>query len=136
MRNKKALIVNIVYIILGICLIVLTNIGVIPDEDSLYQGMGGGILVVGIINSIRHFFYKTNKEYKKNVDIKMSDERNIAIAKESWYQTSRISIFLLCILEIILAILGYKTLLSIIGMIIGFELVLFYILYLVNQRKM
>ena len=35
MRNKKALIVNIVYIILGICLIVLTNIGVIPDEDSL-----------------------------------------------------------------------------------------------------
>ena len=45
--NKKKMIISIMWVIIGAALLVLDIIGVM--DDPAYSGMGGGLLVIGMM---------------------------------------------------------------------------------------
>ena len=61
--NKKKMIISIMWVIIGATLLVLDIIGVM--DNPAYSGMGGGLLVIGMMQIYKNFKYHSNEEYKE-----------------------------------------------------------------------
>lgn len=72
--NKKKLILNIMWLIIGITLITLELTGII--SNTIFACMGGSFFAIGMLQTVRIIKYHSNKEYKEKMDITYSDERN------------------------------------------------------------
>lgn len=80
MINKR-FVLGIVYIILGI---LLSSLGFFSIVDEWWQSFGIAIFIVGIVDIIRYFKYRSNADYKEKVDLIRSDERNRFLAMKAW----------------------------------------------------
>ena len=79
-RNDWRFIVNILEILAGAALLVLGLTGVV---DEFWEGMGTALIVVGMLMFIRQIRYRTNAEFKKELDVKEKAERYRFIAMKS-----------------------------------------------------
>lgn len=106
MRNKYAKNISwvITWFVIGIVLIVLSNMGVL---DSYWNGAGGGLVAVAVIQLIRQMRYRSDDEYREKVDVEVNDERNKYIATKAWAWAGYLFVMLTAIGSIVLRILGY-----------------------------
>ena len=106
MRNKYAKNISwvITWFVIGIVLIVLSNMGVL---DSYWNGAGGGVVAVAVIQLIRQMRYRSDDEYREKVDVEVNDERNKYIATKAWAWAGYLFVMLTAIGSIVLRILGY-----------------------------
>ena len=132
MKEYKNIIINTLYIILGIVLIVLVFMNKV---NSLFAGFGGGLLGVGVVQLIRAIKYKTNSEYKEMVDTKTNDERNRFISMKAWSWAAYSFIMICAAITIICLIMSKVTYMQIAADIICVMLVLYYICYLIVSKK-
>ncbi len=132
MKEYKNIIINTLYIILGIVLIVLVFMN---EVNSLFAGFGGGLLGVGVVQLIRAIKYKTNSEYKEMVDTKTNDERNRFISMKAWSWAAYSFIMICAAITIICLIMSKVTYMQIAAGIICVMLVLYYICYLIVSKK-
>ena len=56
MKDSKRLVINIVWVMIGLVLVGLAFLGKV---DNFWNGMGSGLLVIGVINI--HRVYRLNK---------------------------------------------------------------------------
>ena len=131
--NKRKMAVSIVWIIIGITLLVLELTGV--SDNSIYSGMGGGLLGVGIMQVVRNVKYHSNQEYKEKIDIEYSDERNKYIRMKAWSWAGYLFIFVSAIVSIVLFLAEMTQYGQIVSYCMCAVLVLYWVSYIALQRK-
>ena len=132
MKVTKRLIASIFEIIIGIILTILGYSGVV---DSYWSGMGTALITVGVIFLFRTFRYNRDSEYKEKVDVEVNDERNKYLRMMAWSWTGYLFIFIIAFGSIIFKILGYDQYSMMAGSAVCLLITLYWISYLVLNRK-
>ena len=101
--NNKRLISNIAEIAIGIVLAACGHAGVI---DEYWSGMGTALVIVGGIMLFRQIRYRTNVEYKSEVDVQVNDERNKYLHMKAWSWAGYFFVLIAAVASIILKIIG------------------------------
>ena len=130
--NNKRFIASIVEIILGVVLSVCGAIGLL---DSYWTGMGGGLIGVGIVFLIRSIRYRRNPEYKEEVDIEMSDERNKFIRLKAWSWAGYLFVMIAAVASIAFKLAGREDLMMFCSGAVCLVLVLYWVSYMVLKNK-
>ncbi len=132
MRNEKRYLVSILYIIIGVILIGLSIAGVV---DEFWNGMGSGLLVIGIIQLIRFYRFNKNEAYREKVEIEISDERNHFIRGKAWAWSGYLFVLISAVATIVLKIAGQDLLSMASSFALCLFLVLFWVSYHILKRK-
>lgn len=132
MMKEKKYLVSVVYIVIGAILIALSFAGKV---DSFWNGMGSGLLVIGVIQLIR--FYRLNKDeaYREKMEIEINDERNHYIRNKAWAWAGYLFVMIMAVACIILKIVGQDEMSMAASGALCLVLVLFWVSYMILQRK-
>ena len=133
MNNKRRpLILSIVYFLLGAALIAAARLA---ELDSVWLGMGGGLLTVSLIQLLSHLRYSTDAEYREKVDIESTDERIRFLRLRAWAWAGYAFILIAAALNILFLILGERELQAAASCSVGLLALLYWIAYLLLKRK-
>lgn len=130
--NKRRLIVSIIETILGVTLIICNEIGIM---DSFWSGMGAGLIVVGVMNTVRGVRYKTNVAYKEKFDTEVNDERNRYISMKAWSWTGYLLVMIFAVASIVLKLAGYENLMFFSSGTVCLIVVIYWIAYFILRKK-
>jgi hypothetical protein len=131
-QDKRVIIVNIMWIVIGTVLIGLSFAGIV---DSFWNGMGSGLLVVGVLHLLRlHRFHK-NDAYREKMEIEMNDERNRFLRNKAWAWSGYLFILIAGVSCIIFKIVGQELMSFAASGAICIMLVLYWVSYFVLKRK-
>ena len=133
MYNNKKLILSIFWVVLGAVLIGLSIVKVI--DSSIYSGMGGALIAVGVIQIIKNLKYRKDTDYKEKIDIETNDERNKYLRMKSWSWAGYIVVLVEAMGSIAAMICGQyiiqQVLLYSVALIVG----VYWIAYIVLGKK-
>lgn len=132
MNNNKRLISNIAEIAIGIVLAACGHAGVI---DEYWSGMGTALVIVGGIMLFRQIRYRTNVEYKSEVDVQVNDERNKYLHMKAWSWAGYFFVLIAAAASIILKIIGLDQLSQFSGLCVCLLMILYWISYLVLSKR-
>lgn len=132
MRNNKNIVLNIFWIVLGSILLVISSMGIIGE---IYTGFGAGLLGVGIVQLIRAIRYKTNTEFRENVDIEIQDERNRYMRMKAWSWAGYLYVLISAIAVIVCMILSLEPYMQMAAYGVCLMLLLYWGSYLVIRKK-
>lgn len=125
--------VSIMWVIIGAALLILEFAGII--DNPIYSGMGGGWIVIGCMQIYKNLKYYSNKEYKEKIDIEFSDERNRYIRMKAWSWAGYLFIISAAVVSIVLFVMKQTIYGQIVSYCMCFVLVLYWISYLVLQKR-
>ena len=132
MKIRKITILFIIYIIVGVTLLTLGIAGVI---DEFWQGMGGGLLIIGILRSIQSLRYSKDENYRESYNTELNDERNRFIRNKAWAWAGYMFVIIAAITTLVLQTLGERLLSLAVSAAVGLILILYWISYFILQRK-
>lgn len=132
MKIRKITILFIIYIIVGVTLLTLGIAGVI---DEFWQGMGGGLLIIGILRSIQSLRYSKDENYRESYNTELNDERNRFIRNKAWAWAGYMFVIIAAITTLVLQTLGERLLSLAVSTAVGLILILYWISYFILQRK-
>lgn len=124
----KNMVVNIVFVILGITLNVL-------NIDPFWTGMGSSLIVIGCINLLRSYRLNKNEAYREKMEVELSDERNRFIRNKAWAWAGYLFVMIAAVLSIVFRIIGFNHLSIASGFAVLIMIVLFWISYYVLGKK-
>ncbi len=131
--NNRKLAMSIFWVILGVTLIILSVAEVL--DSALYSGMGGGLTVVGILQIVRNVKYRKDPEYREKVDTVERDERCRFLRMKSWAWTGYIVILIEGIGVVAATILGKETVQHVLSYSVCLMMVVYWVVYMVLNRK-
>lgn len=131
MKNKR-LSLGIVYITTGFLLSILSFMTVI---DDWWQSFGLSIFIVGVVDIFRYRKYVTNAEYKEKVDLSNNDERIRFLSMKAWSWAGYIFIIIAALGVIVFQILGQRELSFTCSFCVCLVTVLYWISYMILNRK-
>ena len=131
--NNKKLLLSIFWILAGAALLVLTVAEVL--KEPVYAGMGGALIAVGVLQTIRNLRYRKDAEYREKVDTEVNDERMSFIRMKSWSWTGYLLILIEGIGAIIALVLGQRTIQLVLSYSVCLLLVIYWVSYLILSRK-
>ena len=131
--NNKKLALSIFWAVVGLVLTVLSVTEVL--DSSIYSGMGGGLMAVGVLQSIRNVKYRKDADYRERIDVEANDERNRFLRMKSWSWAGYIAILVEAVGVIVAIILGEETIRLILSFSVCLILVAYWVSYLVLSRK-
>ena len=132
MKKDKRIIISVMWVIIGI---VLTGLGFLGKVDGFWNGMGSGLVVVGIIQLLRSYRFQKNEVYRKKMEVEASDERNRFIRSKAWAWTGYIFILVTSVSIIILKLIGQDLLSMVASATVCFVLILYWGSYLILKKK-
>lgn len=132
MKQDRRIVVSIIYIVLGAVLLAL---GMMEVVDEFWSGMGGALMVVGVLRMVQFFRYRNNEEYREKAEVAAKDERNHYIRNKAWAWSGYLFILIAAVATIAFRVAGQDTLSSAASMSICLMLVLYWVSYMVLQRK-
>ena len=126
---------NVWYIVLLIIGAALVLSGSFNYIDEFWSGMGCSLIAVSLLRLILFVRYKKDPEYAKRVDISNEDERVgfVAVKAQSW--TLSVSVWILCLLGILLRVIGYAAEAQICFYIVCGMLVIYLICHVVASKR-
>ena len=131
--NNKKLALSIFWAVVGLALTVLSVTEVL--DSSIYSGMGGGLMAVGVLQSIRNVKYRKDADYREKIDVEANDERNRFLRMKSWSWAGYIAILVESVGVIVAIILGEENVRLILSLSVCLILVAYWVSYLVLSRK-
>lgn len=131
--NNKRLALSIFWAVVGLVLTVLSVTEVL--DSSIYSGMGGGLMAVGVLQAIRNVKYRNDADYREKIDVEANDERNRFLRMKSWSWASYIAILVESVGVIVAIILGEETVRLILSLSVCLILVAYWVSYLILSRK-
>ena len=131
--NNKKLVLSIFWAVVGLVLTVLSVTEVL--DSSIYSGMGGGLMAVGVLQSIRNVKYRKDADYREKIDTEANDERNRFLRMKSWSWAGYIAILVEAVGVIVAIILGEETVRLILSLSVCLILVAYWVSYLILSRK-
>lgn len=132
MYGKRNGIFAIIWIVLGIALIILAAANVVPD---FWNGTGAALAVVGIAQLVRYIKYSKDPKFKEKIDLMYSDERYAFIKNRSLAITAYVSIFGMCAASLVFLILGRKEVSSVLAFAICAQLIIYWVIFIIESRK-
>ena len=132
MKYDRRMVLSIFWVLLGAALFICSALGMV---DSYWSGMGGGFLVVGIIQLIRHIRYRKNEDYREKVDVANSDERNRFLTGKAWAWAGYLFVLISGVATIALKVAGQDVWSLACSYALCLLLVLYWGSYLVLKRK-
>ena len=135
----KVLILMVVGVVSLVFGIVFSNI--ISEEQhnlmmlsGMFSGLGTAFIVIGIISIIKMKTITAEKLKKK--EIEQNDERNIQVLRAAYSVVASASIFIFAILAFVFVGIGYKVpgIMMVVAMYV--EVLIFFITYKINNKKM
>ena len=130
--NNRRLALSIFWVILGAALVALSAAGVL--DSSLYSGMGGALIVVGILQVARNMKYRRDPDYREKIDTE-NDERGKFLRMKSWSWAGYLVVLIEGVGVIVAMVLGEHTVQLILSYSVCLILCLYWIAYLVLSRK-
>lgn len=132
MKRDKRMIFSIIWVILGTVLIALAFAGKV---DVFWNGVGSGLLVVGVLQLLRQYRFSKNESYREKIEIEEKDERNHFIRNKTWAWTGYLFVLIAAVLCLVFRIIGQNLLSLAASGAVCLMLVLYWISYLVLKRK-
>ncbi len=132
MKRDKRIYVSIMWIIIGVTLIGLAFAGIV---DEFWNGMGSGLLVIGVIQVIRFYRFQKNAAYREKIEIEEADERNHFIRNKAWAWAGYMFVLITAVAVIVLRIIGQDLLSMAAAMAECLVLILFWVSYHILKRK-
>ncbi len=132
MKRDKRMIFSIIWVILGTVLIALAFAGKV---DVFWNGVGSGLLVVGVLQLLRQYRFSKNEAYREKIEIEEKDERNHFIRNKAWAWTGYLFVLIAAVLCLIFKIVGQDILSLASSGAVCLMLVLYWISYLILKRK-
>ena len=133
MYNNKRMALDILCIVLGAALVLLTMTDVL--DDSIYSGMGGALLAIGCLHMGRNIRYRKDPEYREKIDTERNDERNRFLAMKSWSWAGYLVVMIEGVGGVIAMILGKRDLQMIFSYQVCLIIFLYWLCYLFLKRK-
>lgn len=131
--NNRKLALSIFWIILGAVLLGLSITEVI--DSSLYAGMGGALIAVGVLQCIRNIRYRKDADYRENIDTEMKDERNRYLRMMSWSWAGYLVVLLESVGVIIAMVTGHETVQLVLAYSVCLILICYWVSYMILKRK-
>ena len=132
MKIRKITILFIIYIIVGVTLLTLGLTGVV---DQFWQGMGGGLLIIGILRLIQSLRYSKDENYRESYNTELNDERNRFIRNKAWAWAGYMFVIIAAIATLVLQTLGERLLSLAVSTAVGLILILYWISYFILKKK-
>lgn len=133
MYNSKRLALSIFWLILGATLMGLSIVEVL--DSSLYAGMGGALVAIGVLQIIRNIRYQKDADYREKIDTEISDERNRFLRMKSWSWTAYIVVLIEGAGAIVAMVLGQHTTQLMLSYSVSLIVGVYWITYMVLARK-
>ena len=133
MYDNKRLFLSVVWVVLGAVLLILSVTGKL--DSTLYAGMGGGLIAVGLLQIARNLRYRRDADYREKIDTEVSDERNRFLRMKSWSWAGYIAVIAEGIAAVVAAVRGQETVQLVLGYSVCLLLAAYYISYLILSRK-
>ena len=132
MKIRKITILFIIYIIVGVTLLTLGITGII---DEFWQGMGGGLLIIGILRSIQSLRYSKDENYRESYNTELNDERNRFIRNKAWAWAGYMFVIIAAITTLVLQTLGERILSLAASSAVCLLLILYWISFFILRKK-
>jgi uncharacterized membrane protein len=132
MKDSKRLVINIIWVMIGLVLVGLAFLGKV---DSFWNGMGSGVLVIGVINILRVYRLNKNEAYREKVEIEISDERNKFIRNKAWAWSGYLFVLIMAISSIVFRIINMEQLSVFASYTVCLMILLYWISYFILKRK-
>ena len=132
MKSNRRMILSIVWIVLGASLLGCNLTGLLGDY---WGGLGGGLLGVGVFQTIRNIRYLCSSEYREKVDTTNQDERNRFISNKAWAWAGYLYVLTAAIATIVFQVLGKRELSTFAGLSVCLIMVFHWLSYLYLQKK-
>lgn len=132
MKKYRNIIINTVYIVVGIVLVTLTLTNKIAN---IFLGLGSGLIGAGAVLLFRAIKYHTNQEYKEQIDTENNDERNRYISMKAWSWAGYLFIIICAVIALVCVIMSQIVYSQIALCAVATITLLYYISYLVIRKK-
>ena len=131
--NNKRLALSIFWVILGVVLMALTLTEVL--DSTLYSGMGGGLIAVGIVQTVRNLKYRKDADYREKVDTELGDERNSFLRMKSWSWAGYAAILAEAVGVVVAMVMGARTVQLVLSFSVCLLLCAYWVAYLILRRR-
>ena len=121
-----------IYVVLGVTLIVL---GILKVMDSFWSGMGSALIVVGAVRAIQIVRYHSNEAYREKREVEAKDERNRFIRNKAWAWAGYCFLLIAAICSIVFRLVGQELLSMAASFAVAMLALLYWISYLVLNKK-
>lgn len=132
MKKDKRMIVSIIWVVLGTVLIAMAFA---EKMDVFWNGVGSGLLVVGVLQLLRQYRFNKNETYREKIEIEEKDERNHFLRNKAWAWSGYLFVMLAAVSCIVLRIAGQELLSFAASGAVCLMLVLYWISYWVLRKK-
>lgn len=129
-RIRTAL--SLLWILFGAGLFAAGTAGLL---DDYWSGMGGGLLAVGCLQTVRHLRYRTDTDYREKVDVAEGDERNRYLSGRAWAWAGYGFVLIAAVSTIVLKLVGREDLVPLAAGSVCLIVFLYWVSYLCLQRK-
>jgi uncharacterized membrane protein len=131
--NNKRLALSIFWVLLGAILLGLSIAEIL--DDSVYSGMGGALMAIGILQIVRIVRYRKDEKYRENIDTEIKDERNVFLRMKSWAWTGYIVVLVEAIGSVIAMVLGQETIQLMLAYSVCLIIFVYWLVYIILSRK-
>ena len=132
MKKKTQMYLSVFWLLLGITLFALSLWEVV---DNFWSGMGGGLMAVGALRLIRFHRMQRDPEYRENMEVEASDERNRFLQGKAWQWAGTLFIVTAGISVIVFRLVGQELLSLAASYAVCLLLVLYWGSWLVLRKK-
>ena len=132
MKKDKRMIVSIIWVVLGTVLIAMAFA---EKMDVFWNGVGSGLLVVGVLQLLRQYRFSKNESYREKIEIEEKDERNHFIRNKAWAWTGYLFIIITGVSVIILKVIGQELFSLAASYAVCLMVLLYWITYMVLRKK-
>lgn len=132
MKYSKKIWLSGFWCVLGAILIGLSFAGVV---DEFWNGMGSGLFIIGLIQVIKQLRYRSDEEYREQVDIALDDERNKYISSRAWAWAGYLYVLIAAVVVVVARILGYDETSMMAAWSVCLLVAFYWVSYMVLRRK-
>ena len=132
MKKDKRMSFSIIWVVLGTVLIALAFAGKV---DVFWNGVGSGLLVVGVLQLLRQYRFSKNETYREKIEIEEKDERNHFLRNKAWAWTGYLFVLIAAVSCLVLRIVGQNLLSLVASGVVCLMIVLYWICYMILRRK-
>ena len=132
MSIDRRIIASILYIALGLGLFCASLAGTL---DTFWSGMGGALIAVGVVRTIRILRLCKDEAYREKAEIEAKDERNQFLQNKAWAWAAYLFVLITAVSTIALKLLGQDLLSIAAGSAICVLFILYWLCYLVLKKK-
>ena len=131
-KLNNRIIIYVLLIVMGAALLILSETGRL---DSFWSGMGSALFAISILRLIQLNRYKKDSDYAERINIQNHDERNQWLSEKARSNGFYYSILIESVGVIVTRILQKPEWSTLLGMVVCFQLLLYWITWFILRKK-